>query len=75
MSVLRQLNTIELSRALDRLSNPIPGGKIEAARDFGVDLSLLIEQLKLSPVERSMRMHALAQGMESSRGSARKRKA
>lgn len=72
MSVLRQLNTIELSRAIDRLTNPIPGSKIEAARVFGIDLSLLIEQLKLSPAERSMRMHALAQGMESSRGNARK---
>jgi len=30
---------------------------VEAASEFGVDVTLLIEQLKLSPAERARRMH------------------
>jgi len=62
-----------LARAIERLRNPKPGGKVEAAREFGVDVTLLIEQIKLSPAERAERMHALAQTAESVRGTARKR--
>jgi hypothetical protein len=46
---------------------------VEAAREFGVDVTLLIEQLKLSPAERARRMHALARAAGSVRGAARKR--
>ena len=56
---------------MERLQNPIPGGKVEAAREFGVDLTLLMEQLKVSPAERARRMHALAQTAESVRGAAK----
>ena len=74
MSTLRQLHGSELARALERLRNPVPGGKVEAASEFGVDVTLLIEQIKLSPAERVRRMHALAQSVESVRGTARKAK-
>lgn len=47
---------------------------MEAAKEFGVDLTLLMEQIKLSPAERARRMHALAQAAEAVRGVARKRK-
>ena len=50
---------------------PIPGGKVEAAKRFGIDVALLVEQIKLSPSERARRMHALAQAAESARGAAR----
>jgi len=50
------------------LRSPAAGSKIEAAQKFGVDLLLLIEQIKLSPAERARRMHALAQSAESVRG-------
>lgn len=63
-----------LARTLERLRNPIPGGKVEAAKKFGVDVTLLIEQLKLSPAERAERMHELAQAAESVRGVARQRR-
>jgi hypothetical protein len=69
---LRQLTGSALARAIERLRNPIPGGRIEAAKQFGVDLTLLIEQIKLSPAERTHRMHALAQSAESVRGAARR---
>lgn len=45
---------------------------MEAARNFGVDLTLLVEQIQLSPAERARRMHALAQTAEAMRGAANK---
>ena len=36
----------------ERLLNPIPGSNIAAARDFGIDLTLLVENLRLTPAER-----------------------
>ena len=36
----------------EKLLNPRPGSKIAAARDFGIDLSLTISQLRLTPQER-----------------------
>jgi hypothetical protein len=36
----------------EKLLNPRPGSKIAAARDFGIDLSLLVSNLKLTPEER-----------------------
>ena len=36
----------------EKLLNPVPGGRIAPARDFGIDLTLLIENLKLTPAER-----------------------
>jgi len=65
----------ELARAIERLRHPIPGGKVEAATEFGIDVTLLVEQLKLSPAERARRMHASAQTAESVRGTATKPKA
>lgn len=74
MDALRPLTGAALARAIERLRNPAPGGKVAAAKQFGVDLTLLIEQIKLSPAERARRMHALAQTAESVRGITRKRR-
>ncbi len=63
-----------LTRAIAHLQNPDPGGKAWAAREFGVDLTLLIEQLKLTPAERARRMHALILAAEGARGAAQKRR-
>ena len=63
-----------LARAEDRLRNPRPGRRIEAAQRFGVDLSLLIEKLHLSPEERVRRMHDAANAAEQVRGAARPRR-
>jgi hypothetical protein len=35
-----------------KLLNPKPGTRIAAARDFGIDLTLLVENLRLTPAER-----------------------
>ena len=72
MDSLWQLTGSELARVIERLEHPTPGGKVEAAREFEVDLTLLVEQIKLSPVERTRRMHPLAQAAESVRGIAGK---
>jgi hypothetical protein len=60
-----------MSRAEERLLNPHPGGRIEAARAFGVDLTLLIEQLRKSPEERVRDLQRAAAGLEAMRGKAR----
>jgi hypothetical protein len=36
----------------EKLLNPRPGGKIAAARDFGIDLTLTAQQLRLTPQQR-----------------------
>lgn len=38
--------------AEEKLLNPRPGSKIAAARDFGIDLTLTVSQLKLTPQQR-----------------------
>lgn len=43
----------------EKLLNPEPGSKIEHARDFGIDLTLLIENLRLTPAERIKKNDAL----------------
>ena len=72
MDSLRTLSDSELARRIGRLQNPVPGGKVEAATAAGVDVTLLIEQIKLSPAERARRMHELAQTAEALRGIASK---
>ena len=75
MDTLGTLTGTTLARAIARLQNPMRGGKVEAVKSFGVDVTLLIEQIKLSPAERARRMHVLAQNAESVRGAARGRRA
>jgi hypothetical protein len=37
----------------DLVNNPSPGSKIEAAKDFGIDLTLVLRRLTLTPDERA----------------------
>ena len=52
----------------------MPGSRIAAARDFGIDLNLLIANLRLTPAERVIRMHAACVAAEQLRGIARQQK-
>lgn len=61
----------QLARAEDRLRHPRPGSRIEAAQRFGIDLTLLIEKLRLSAEERVLEMHDAANAAEQVRGAAR----
>ena len=54
---MREFTAADVARAVERLRAPLPGGKIEAALSFGVDLTLLAEQIRLTPAERAARMH------------------
>lgn len=36
----------------EKLLNPRPGSKIAAARDFGIDLTLIVSNLRRTPQER-----------------------
>jgi hypothetical protein len=49
MKTLRALTPGQLARAEDCLLHPVRGSRIEAARNYGVDLTLLVEQLRLTP--------------------------
>ena len=46
------------------LSYPPPGSKTAEARDFGVDLTLLAQNLRISPAERLRRLSAMSTSLE-----------
>ena len=62
------------ARAEERLRNPAPGSRIEAAEKYGISLSLLIEQLRLTPAERARKIESASTVLEEVRGAARKRR-
>lgn len=45
--------------AEEKLLNPKPGSRVAEARDFGIDLTLLVENLRLTPAERIKKNDAL----------------
>jgi hypothetical protein len=71
---LRALTPEEFARAAERLRNPPPGSRIEAAKKYGIDLTLLIGQLRLTPAERARQMQEVSEAAERVRGAARKPK-
>ena len=58
--------------AIERLRNPKPGGKIWEAREYGVDLTLLIEQLKRTPGELLADLQSMMRDLEKLRNASRK---
>jgi hypothetical protein len=69
---LRPLTPKQLARAENRLRHPAPGSRIEAARDYGIDLTLLMEQLRLTPAERARKLESASAALEQIRGIARR---
>jgi hypothetical protein len=63
-----------LARAEERLLHPHPGSRIDAARSYGVDLTLLIAQLRLTPTERLRKLETAATALERMRGAARRQR-
>ncbi len=61
----------ELARAEERLRHPAPGSRIEAAQKYGIDLTLVVAKLRLSPAERVREMHDASEVMERVRGARR----
>lgn len=60
--------------AEEKLRNPPPGSKIEAAQRYGVDLSLLIERLRLTPAERLDDLQRVMEDFEALRAAGRKKR-
>ena len=73
MRTLRPLTPEQLTRAEDRLLHPAPGSRIEAAAKHGIDLTLLVEQLRLTPAERAKKLERASTALEQVRGIARGR--
>lgn len=57
-----------------RFRDPAPGSAMEAARDFGIDLTLLIERLRLSPTERVRQLEEAMKMFAQIQGAAQRRK-
>ena len=74
MKELRPLTPAEFARAAERLRHPRPGSRIEAAQRFGIDLTLLIENLRLTPEERLRKMTKAAEDLRQLRGAARRKR-
>ena len=74
MKELRALTPEEFERAAARLRNPAPGSRIAAAKEFGIDLTLLIEQLRISPAERLHKLQQTAESLGPLRGIASRRR-
>ena len=54
----------------ERLVNPEPGSAAARARDFGIDLTLLLQNLKLTPEERLEQLQQAMIDLEELRGAA-----
>ena len=73
MKKLRALTPEQLARAEHCLLHPPRGSRIEVARDYGIDVTLLIEQLRLTPAERARKLESASMALEQVRGAARGR--
>jgi hypothetical protein len=73
MKTLRPLTSEQLARAEERLLHPVPGSRIAAAKDYGIDLTLLVEQLRLTPAERATKLEMASMVLDRVRGIARRR--
>jgi hypothetical protein len=71
--MLLPLTPEQLARAEDRLLNPPPGSRTDAAKKYGIDLTLLIGQLRLTPDERARKLQQATTELEKVRGIARRR--
>lgn len=48
----------EKKRLYELVQNPPPGSKIEAAKQYGIDLTLNLRRLAMTPTERVQEMEA-----------------
>jgi hypothetical protein len=47
-----------------KLLNPRPGGRIAQARDYGIDLTLIVENLRLTPEQRLEKLQQAMTGFD-----------
>ncbi len=60
---------------IELINNPPPGSKLAAAKEYGIDLSLLLENLALTPTERLQDLCAAQSFMEEMRRAGERSKA
>jgi hypothetical protein len=53
--------------ALELINNPPPGSALAAAKEYGVDLTLLYENSKLTPTQRARKFAQGARAMQQMR--------
>ena len=58
------MNATERKRLIALIDNPPPGSKIAAAKEYGVELTLLVRKLELSPTERLEELQSAQQFIE-----------
>jgi hypothetical protein len=56
----------------EKLLNPEPGSKIAEAADFGIDLTLMVENLRLTPEQRLEKLQRAMAGHSELKNDARK---
>ena len=71
-TICRDMTSVEHDALVDLINNPPRGSKLAAARDFGIDLSLFVSSLELTPTERARRLSAAASFFDSVRVIVRK---
>jgi hypothetical protein len=54
----RAMSPQEYARLATLIAHPPPGSKLAAAKEFGIDLTLLVESLRLTPTERLEKLDA-----------------
>ncbi|HKW63962.1 MAG TPA: hypothetical protein VJN89_15530 [Candidatus Acidoferrum sp.] len=55
--------------AYELITNPPPGSAIAAAKEYGIDLTLLVENLDLTVAERLRKLYSVATFLEKMRSS------
>ncbi|HKW35000.1 MAG TPA: hypothetical protein VJN92_18460 [Candidatus Acidoferrum sp.] len=55
--------------AYELITNPPPGSAIAAAKEYGIDLTLLVENLDLTVAERLRKLYSVATFLEKMRKS------
>lgn len=70
MDLLHRLPPEALARVEQSLLNAEPGSRIGDARHSGTDLTLLVEQLRLTPDERVRKLERASTAFEQIRGAA-----
>lgn len=65
------MTATERDRLLEMIRNPQPGSKIAAAKEFGIDLTLNVRSLQLTPTERLQELEAFNRFLDEVRRAAR----
>jgi hypothetical protein len=71
-SIKKSMTAKQRKLAYELITNPPPGSKLAAARDWGVDLTLLYENLLLTPTERARSFASTVRSFEVFRAKAKK---